>query len=260
MRGARPLKPYKCAMRRGPMIALLAAIPEETPLVREALQQSTQKTINGITVTTGKLAGTDVCLAHSGIGKAAAAAAAVALLCGQDVAALWLFGCGGAYPDSTLVIGDLALAKAEIFGDEGVCSERGFRDFSEMNLPMRQADKKFFNTWPVDQELFSWAQPRLEEHAKAAGKAFCSGPFVTVSCCTGTTREAKSIAARTSGICENMEGAAVALACQQMKIPMLEIRGISNLVEDRDMSRWDLAAGMAAAQEAVLHLLQSRHG
>ena len=57
-----------------------------------------------------------------------------------------------------------------------------------------------------------------------------------------------------------MEGAAVALACQQMSAPLLEIRGISNLVEDRDTSRWELATGMAAAQNAILDLLQAWPG
>ena len=54
-----------------------------------------------------------------------------------------------------------------------------------------------------------------------------------------------------------MEGAAVALACQQLSTPLLEVHGISNLVEDRDTSRWDLPAGMAAAQRAILELLKS---
>jgi futalosine hydrolase len=79
---------------------------------------------------------------------------------------------------------------------------------------------------------------------------------VTVSTCTGTTARAIEIEARTGGICENMEGAAVALACRQLSVPLLEIRGISNLVEDRDSRRWDLANAMAAAQEAVIILLE----
>jgi len=54
-----------------------------------------------------------------------------------------------------------------------------------------------------------------------------------------------------------MEGAAVALACQQLAVPLLELRGISNLVEDRDTRRWDLPLGMAAAQGAVLALFKA---
>ncbi len=242
------------------MIALLAAVPEETRLIRQALKAFTQESVHSVTVITGQLFGTDICLAHSGIGKAAAAATAITLLIGCQPTALWLFGCGGAYPDTGLAVGDLALATTEIFGDEGVASDQGFRDFAEMGLAMRQTSGPFFNTWPVDQELHDWAQPSLAEYAQKTGLKLCCGPFVTVSTCTGTTTKAKEIANRTAGVCENMEGAAVALACQQLAVPLLEVRGISNLVEDRDTSRWNLPLGMTSAQKAIMALLQAWPG
>ena len=244
------------------MIALLAAVPEETHLIRQSLQDFQQQSINGITLMTGKLADHEICLAHSGIGKAAAAATAVTLLSNCRPEALWLFGCGGAYLGSNLAIGDLALASAEVFGDEGVATDKGYADFATMKLPMRQTSDSghFFNIWPVNQELHDWAQTQLTEHAAAAGKALGSGAFVTVSTCTGTEAKATEIENRTHGICENMEGAAVALACQQLAVPLLEVRGISNMVEDRDTSRWDLPAGMTAAQNAIMALLESRPG
>ena len=256
------LEPRSAALSPDLMIALLAAVPEETHLIRHSLQDVQQQSVDGITLMIGKLAGHEICLTHSGIGKAAAAATAVTLLCNSRPEALWLFGCGGAYLGSNLAVGDLALASAEIFGDEGVATKKGFADFATMKLPMRQtADSKhFFNVWPVNQELHDWAQIQLTEHAAATGKALGSGAFVTVSTCTGTETQATAIEKRTHGICENMEGAAVALACQQLAVPLLEVRGISNMVEDRDTSRWDLAAGMTAAQNAIMALLESRPG
>ncbi|MCK4509454.1 MAG: futalosine hydrolase [Desulfuromonadales bacterium] len=242
------------------MIVLLAAVSEETRLIRQALQDFQQKSVDGITLMTGKLAGHDICLAHSGIGKAAAAASAITLLSNCRPDALWLLGCGGAYLGSGLAVGDLALASTEIFGDEGVATAKGFSDFAEMKLPMRQTPEPLFNHWPVDQELHDWAQPLLTDHAEKTNTTLCSGPFVTVSTCTGTTAKATELENRTAGICENMEGAAVALACQQLSVPLLEVRGISNLVEDRDTSRWNLPLGMTAAQSAILMLLQARSG
>lgn len=239
------------------MIALLAAVHEETHLLRQSLQDVQQRSVNGISVITGKLAGHEVCLAHSGIGKAAAAAAAISLLNGCRAEALWLFGCGGAFLGSGLAVGDLALASAEFFGDEGVATADGFRDLAAMKLPMRETSKQHFNRWPVDKGLHDWAQGVLSNHAEKTNTTLTSGLFVTVSTCTGTTAKATEIENRTHGICENMEGAAVALACQQLSVPLLEVRGISNLVEDRDTSRWDLPAGMVAAQKAVMALLQA---
>ena len=239
------------------MIALLAAVSQETQLIRQSLRDFQQQSVNGITLMTGKLAGHKIYLSHSGIGKAAAAATAITMLSNNRPDALWLFGCGGAYPGSGLAVGDLALASAEIFGDEGVATAKGFRDLAGMKLPMRETAGQFFNSWPIDQKLHDWARPLLAEHAEKTNSSLCSGPFVTVSTCTGTTAKATEIVHRTGGICENMEGAAVALACQQLSVPLLEVRGISNLVEDRDTSRWDLPAGMAAAQNAIMALLHA---
>lgn len=242
------------------MIALLAAVPEETELIRHSLQESRLQSIHGLDITSGTLLGTSVCLTHSGIGKAAAAAAATTLLLSCQPRALWLFGCGGAYPGSGLKLGDLALASAEIFGDEGVFSNEQFHDLEKMKLPMRKSPGSFFNHWPVDQDLHDWAQQHLLAHIQTTRTALASGFFVTVSTCTGTMAKALEIKERSGAICENMEGAAVALVCQQLAVPLLEIRGISNQVEDRDTRRWDLPTGMAAAQKAILALLQTGPG
>ena len=61
------------------MIALLAAVAEETVLIRETLSDAVTETGNGMLLLTGRIHGQDVCLAHGGIGKAAAAAATVSL-------------------------------------------------------------------------------------------------------------------------------------------------------------------------------------
>ena len=76
--------------------------------------------------------------------------------------------------------------------------------------------------------------------------------FVTVSTCTGTAAAARAIEARTGGGVENMEGAAIAHVALLHGIPAGEIRGISNIVTDRDPQSWRLKDAAAAAQEAAL--------
>jgi futalosine hydrolase len=53
-----------------------------------------------------------------------------------------------------------------------------------------------------------------------------------------------------------MEGAAVAQVCEQYQVPFLELRGVSNLVEDRDLSRWDLEGAAGGVQQALMALLR----
>ena len=55
-----------------------------------------------------------------------------------------------------------------------------------------------------------------------------------MSTCTGTDATARAIEARTGGAVENMEGAAVAHVAHLHGVPVGEVRGISNIVTDRD--------------------------
>ena len=52
-----------------------------------------------------------------------------------------------------------------------------------------------------------------------------------------------------------MEGAAAAHLCRLYGVSFLEIRSISNQVEDRQIEQWDLPLASARAQQAGLHLL-----
>ncbi len=58
---------------------------------------------------------------------------------------------------------------------------------------------------------------------------------------------------------EDMEGFAVAIACQMANVPLTIIRGISNRAGDRDHARWVIGGAMRAAWElAVKHAGSSR--
>ncbi len=199
-------------------------------------------------------------LLHAGVGKASAAAATTLLLETLRPKLVINFGCGGAYPGSELQVGDLALASEEIYGDEGVESPEGFLDMERLGFALAQKNgHRYFNRFPVAAEALEMARPLLAQTAAASGCRLALGPAVTVSCCSGTDQTARTLARRTGGICESMEGAAVAQVCALYTTPFLEIRGISNLTEDRDLARWDLKGGARIAQQAVLTLLEGWH-
>ena len=82
--------------------------------------------------------------------------------------------------------------------------------------------------------------------------------FVTVNTCTGTDAAARAIEARTGGAVENMEGAAVAHVAHLHGVPVGEVRGISNMVTNRDTGAWRLKEAALAAQEALLAWMARR--
>jgi futalosine hydrolase len=83
-------------------------------------------------------------------------------------------------------------------------------------------------------------------------------PFVTMNTCTGTDEAARALETRTGGAVENMEGAAIAHIAHLHGVPVGEVRGISNLVANRDTSAWRLPQAAVAAQEVLLGWIAQR--
>ncbi len=242
------------------MIAIISAVPLETDLLRCRLSPCAVQSCGHRDLFRGNLSGGEILLLHGGVGKANAAAAATSLLERFRPSLVLVAGCGGSYPESGLATGDLALANEEIYGDEGVITPAGFRDMEEIGFPLVQVrNNSYFNRFPVDSRLLDQAADSLRQTAAETGRTLNIGSFVTVSSCSGTDRSGREMALRTGGICENMEGAAVAQICLLYNVPFLEIRGISNLVEDRDLRHWDLVGAARIAQRAVMDFLAYRN-
>lgn len=237
------------------MILLIAAVPFETELLRRELAPCEVRRCGGVAVYQGTLAGQSVALQHSGVGKANAAATAALLLEKLQPEAVLCFGCAGAYLDSGLSIGDLVLANEEIYGDEGAAAPDGFLDMQALGFPLAEhGGEQWFNRFPADPELLAHGHRLITRNLGAQQRVAC-GPLVTVSTCSGTTAAGNLLARRTEGLGENMEGAAIAQLCARFGVPFFEVRGISNLVEDRDPARWDLPLAAVAAQQAVRAVL-----
>ncbi len=238
------------------MIFLISAVPLETSLLRQAMSPCEVRNSGGRDLFLGSIGNLEIGLIHSGVGKANAAAASTSLITFKRPEVVINLGCGGAYPGSGLEVGDLALATEEVYGDEGALTPEGFLDMEALGLPMVQRKGlRLFNRYPADPALLKKSRSLLSHYTGDLGKRLGTGPFVTVSTCSGTLDQGILVAERTRGICENMEGASVAQVCALNNIPFLEVRGISNLVEDRDFSRWDLKLATETAQNAVHDLL-----
>lgn len=231
------------------MLLVLTATPLESTLLRHRLQSRQDLPCGNATLHQGQLHGQQVLIGHSGIGAMLTAMQLTRILLTYRPTAVILCGCGGSYPGSDLHNGDLALATREIYGDCGVATDQGFLPFAELNIPQQAtAAPVFHQSYPLD--------PLLLQRAEEILPRATVGPFVTVSCCSGTPETSAELARRTGGICENMEGAAAAQVCAEFALPLLEVRGISNPTGTRDPRQWDIRLGAEVAQQAVLTLLQ----
>jgi futalosine hydrolase len=235
------------------MIALLCSVQAEADLLVNAMTVKSAGTQGSKSQLAGTLAGREVLLSVGGMGKVNAAHAATMLLTRPGVDALIVFGVGGAYPASGAGIGDLAIATEEIAADEGVLTPDGFRDTEYIGIPLvKTGSEQFFNTFPASVPLLDRSLRALASFPLAVHR----GPFITVSTCSGTSLRARELEQRYHGVCENMEGAAAAQTALHHDVPWLEVRGISNMVEDRDLSTWDMPQAALTAQKAVLAILE----
>jgi futalosine hydrolase len=138
-------------------------------------------------------------------------------------------GTAGAFIDTGLGLLDACLAGKEVIGDLGICLQDRIAGFS----PSLAVPREFSLTG----ELLARAERTL-----AAMAIPCRvGTFVTVSCVSGTRTRGDQLRDRHQAICENMEGAALARVCQSFELPFLELRCISNMVEERNTGNWRLA-------------------
>ncbi len=209
----------------------------------------------------GTLFGNTVLLIEGGVGQVNTASALTMALTRHEPAVILQFGVGGAYMQSGLGIGDLAIATEECYGDTGVLTPEGWIDLEGMGFPMLAARtdslgtmlrEPLYNRIPLDaaraENIRQCLESGLEEETALKTEA---GPFVTVQQCSGVQSVGDTMAARYDGICENMEGAAAAHVAVANGIPFVEVRGISNRVVDRDLSQWDLPLAIRRCQQAV---------
>jgi futalosine hydrolase len=163
-------------------------------------------------------------------------------------------GIAGAYVPAGISVGSVVLADTEIYGDLGVLMVDGWQPMEAVGIPLvaaRDGRPARFNYFPLDETLVA--------RASGIGGSLITrtGPFLTLSIVTGVRALGDELHDRFGALCESMEGAAAAHVCALHDTPFLEVRGISNLVEDRDRSKWRITEAAEAAQTVALKLAES---
>jgi len=164
----------------------------------------------------------------------------------SDISMVVNFGVAGAYlseKQGTPSLLDICVAKTEYFGDLGICFPRRIDD-----LPENLVQTKF----QLDPEVRKAAEKELQR----GQIKYVSGDFVTVSCVSGTRERGAIMQRKHQAICENMEGAALARVCEEYSLPLLQIRCISNMVDNRDPGKWKLTEAVEKCGKTVAFLVE----
>lgn len=148
---------------------------------------------------------------------------------GVSISSVFILGVCGAYPNRGVNLLDVVRVDTEFVGD------LGYQD----------ADGSFY-PFPSTVRATDSSQAPLHLHRLK------SVVGLTVNRCTGT-EELGLLRSRTfDADIENMEGAAGIAACMAYRVPVFEIRAVSNMASTRDRASWKFNEALAALRKCVM--------
>ncbi|MEE2700298.1 MAG: futalosine hydrolase [Bacteroidota bacterium] len=149
----------------------------------------------------------------TGVGMLNTAICLTQKLSDSDYDLLINMGVAGTF-NSKLKIGDVVEVIEDAISELGYEDTDGFSVFTELNL------KSTFTNRPRTQLL--------------------KVKSITVNTVHGNEKSISTIVKRLSPDIENMEGAVAFQLCERFNVPCMQIRSISNKIEQRNKNNWDL--------------------
>jgi futalosine hydrolase len=136
---------------------------------------------------------------------------------------------------SDLPLGSLVEVHKEIYAEAGANTPEGFLDMQSLNLPLGlMGEEQIYNIW---ENPF----PVITELPQVTGATIfrISGEMNAIS-------EMKKI---WNPDIESMEGAAFFQIATEYNVPFAQIRSVSNWVEPRDRSRWNIPLALSTLHQ-----------
>ncbi len=151
-------------------------------------------------------------------------------------------GIAGSF-NPTLVLGTAVTVRQEILADMGVYETDGYHDIFELGLAEE-------NMPPFEQGAIVNRYDHLIEAASLHAVSAVSVNEISTS-----AEKINLFAEKYKADIESMEGAALHYVCALQQIPFIQIRGISNLVGERDKTKWKIPESLLAATNACINLI-----
>jgi futalosine hydrolase len=226
-------------------LLIAAALELELSLLKGELKALPAGRIAGRSFSQASVGHMSVFLGEVGIGVVSAAVTLGGLVARLGVSRIVMCGSAGAFGDSELGTGDLAVASSETLAEVGLCTTQGVGSAYALGLP------DLVQEIGLDGDLVRHLERGAAEVART--RVVKSLTVVGVS---ADIHQARSRAELFGAGMENMEGYAAALVGLQYGIPVGEVRGISNVVGNRDKQTWNLSLAGERAQKALLQFLR----
>lgn len=221
-------------------IGIIGAMDEEVAYIKEKMDVITVKIMLGLDFVVGRMAGKNIVIVRSGIGKVNAAICAQVLVDHFAVDYIINTGVAGAIYKE-LAIGDIVISADAVQHD---------MDTSVFGDAIGTIPRMPESIFKADEELIKIAMEAgttLSSHAKIILGRIASGDqFIS------TTEGKNKIWNTVKGYCAEMEGGAIAHTCYLNKIPFVIIRSISDNADKQAEMSYEEFVSVAAQNSAEL--------
>lgn len=202
------------------MLGIIGAMDEEVAKLQEKMADVVIVEKAGMKFFSGKLMGNDVVVVRSGIGKVNAAICSQILVDDFHVSAIVNTGIAGSLR-SEINIGDIVLSTDALQHD---------MDAVAFGYPVGQIPRMDVLAFPADKTLLELAEACCHEVNPEIG--VWTGRVVSGDQFISSKEKKNWLVENFGGSCTEMEGAAIAQAAYQNKIPYLVVRAISDKADD----------------------------
>lgn len=130
-------------------------------------------------------------------------------------------------------------------------------EFADMGIEKREKFLTLFETGFIDENEFPFENGILKASPLNQLKDLKEVHGITTNRSHGNSNSIAEIRRKFGADIETMEGAAVFYVCLNMGIPCCQIRAISNYVEPRDSSNWDIPLALENLKTTLLSILNN---
>lgn len=191
-----------------------------------------------------RLGGREVGLCVTGVGSVATAYGLTKALGACRPKLVIQAGIAGAFP-AAVALGSVWRVSSDGFADLGAEQGEDLLDLFSLGL--------------LDDNAFPFRDRRLPACpiSVPALSGLPAAEAISVSTVSGRPQTIARILRDHPATLESMEGAAFHYVCLMEGLPFLQLRSVSNHVEVRDRSRWQIPRAVAALNEALTRLLET---
>jgi adenosylhomocysteine nucleosidase len=244
------------AQPRTPTTGILGAFSDEVAILEQTLTDIQPQTILGLRFVIGKFKGRKIIIASSGVGKVNAAMSATLMIDRFKPDEVLFSGIAGSInPD--LHPGDIVIGEKTAQHDLGTLTPEGIQRRGMRNPVDWQPNPVFFDADPKLLALAEAARQhvQLEKITTSEGERIpkiIKGVIVTGDVFVASPAKKDELRKSLNADAVEMEGAAVAQVCRELKVPCLVIRSISDTADAKARLDASLFFPVAAENSARL--------